>query len=209
MKKIIGIVLVLSGLLLATYYHYLITNSAMVSESTITTIEENFEEIKLWHEKKEQDTTSDPINPLVDINLEDGLPLSAVTGILEIPTLNVKAPLVEGEDEKLLKYAIGRILKSSRPGEPGNYVIGGHRNYVYSRYFKYLHKLVGGDLIHVKTFKGTYTYRVTKTITVAPDEVWVMDKTDTPTITMITCTIDGKRRTVVFGELLENKEESY
>lgn len=192
-------ILGVSTLMYATHLHIDSQSKAdsivMQFEDKMQDVKENDEPMELASEKTSIMSNED------ELAIKDELSLDEVIGIVTIPSLGVKAPLTEGEEERLLKYSVGRIEKSAMPGETGNLVIGGHRNAIYSSFFKDLHKLVEGDLIHVKTLEGEYTYEVSKTDTVKPQEVWVMKKTDTPTITLITCTVGGKERTVVFGDL--------
>lgn len=206
MKKTIGIILFfvgISGIVLAGYSSL---NSEKESQNVVMQFENKIKADRI----KEKEGVPEPENPdkspeqtkeTAPEEKDNGtLPLDSVTGIVEIPKLDIKAPLVEGQDERLLKYGVGRVESSALPGADGNLVIGGHRNALYSSYFRHLHKLSKGDLIHVTTQKGVYTYKVTKTLTVAPKDVWVMDNTDGPTITLITCTVDRASRTIVFGE---------
>jgi sortase A len=44
-----------------------------------------------------------------------------------------------------------------------------------------------GDEVKVVTPRGEYSYRVSKTHIVDPDDVWVLAPTQTPTVTLITC----------------------
>ena len=67
----------------------------------------------------------------------------------------------------------------------------GHRNYVYGHFFRNIDKLEVGDQINIKKDTDTYTYLVTESFVVAPEDVWVLEKTEDPTITLITCTPIG------------------
>lgn len=122
-------------------------------------------------------------NP-VDIYLEG----KAISGIIEIPKLGVRAAILEGTDDRALKYTVGHYPETVNPGEKGNFVLLGHRNYVYGHYFRRIDELEPGDEVIIKKESDIYTYLVTESFVVSPEEVWVLDNTVETMLTMITCT---------------------
>ncbi len=114
-----------------------------------------------------------------------------ISGIIEIPKINVGAAILEGTDDKALKYAVGHYPETSQPGEQGNCVLLGHRNYVYGHFFRRLDELEIGDQIFIKKDTFTYTYEVTESFVVSPEDIWVLNDTGNAEITMITCTPIG------------------
>lgn len=131
-----------------------------------------------------------------------------ISGIIEIPKINVSAAILEGTDDSALKYAVGHYPGTVQPGEDGNSVLLGHRNYVYGHFFRKLDKLEAGDRVVIKKDENIYTYVIYESFVVKPEDTWVLDKTSDSIITMITCTPIGTYtdRLVVRGELLEEKE---
>lgn len=113
-----------------------------------------------------------------------------ISGIIEIPKINVKSAILEGTDDRALKYAVGHYPKLGKLGE-GNYVLLGHRNYVYGHFFRDLDDLTKGDEVIITQGSNTYTYEVYESFVVKPEEVWVLKQTKDPIITMITCTPIG------------------
>ena len=113
-----------------------------------------------------------------------------ISGIIEIPKINVKSAILEGTDDRALKYAVGHYPKLGKLGE-GNYVLLGHRNYVYGHFFRNLDDLAKGDEVIITRGSDTYTYEVYESFVVKPEEVWVLKQTKDPIITMITCTPIG------------------
>ncbi len=111
-----------------------------------------------------------------------------ISGIIEIPKLGVMAAILEGTDDTALKYTVGHYPETAGPGEKGNYVLLGHRNYVYGHYFRRINELNPGDEVIIKKDLETYTYLVTESFVVSPEEVWVLDTTEETMLTMITCT---------------------
>ncbi|MFO7294556.1 MAG: class D sortase [Clostridia bacterium] len=121
-----------------------------------------------------------------DILLEiDGI---NVIGIMEIPKIDLKVAVAEGTDKKTLKKAVGHFEGTAMPGEAGNFAVAGHRSYTYNEFFNRLDEVEVGDEIKVKTTKGEFVYEVTDIFVVEPHEVWVLDPTPDPTITLVTCT---------------------
>jgi sortase A len=118
-----------------------------------------------------------------------------------IPTINVDAPVVEGDDWESLKKGAGHHIGSANPGERGNSVISAH-NDIYGEIFRDLPELNVGDEILVHTQTQAYRYVVEQTRIIEPTEVSVMAPTSTPVLTLITCYpygIDSHRIVVIAG----------
>lgn len=128
-----------------------------------------------------------------------------ISGIIEIPNIKVSAAILEGTDDKALKYSVGHYPETAQPGEVGNCVLLGHRNYLYGHFFRRLDELEKGDKIIIKKDENIYTYIVSESFVVSPEDVWVLDQTSDSIITMITCTPIGTYtdRLIVKGVLLE------
>lgn len=126
-----------------------------------------------------------------------------ISGMLEIPAIKVNSAILEGTDDSALKYAVGHYPGLGQVGMPGNYVLLGHRNYVYGHFFKNLDKLEVGDEVIITKGTETYTYIIYESFVVSPEEVWVLDQTEDTIVTMITCTPIGTYtdRLIVRGAL--------
>lgn len=121
-------------------------------------------------------------------------------GIISIPKLGVVGPIVEGIGDVSLRYAVGYFPNTGSPGK-GNFALASHRNYTYAHYFKDINKLKNGDEIVIRTKNGSYTYVVTGQEIVEPTNVGILKPTRSSTITLVTCTVDSKRRVIVYGKL--------
>ncbi|HZI78835.1 MAG TPA: class D sortase [Vicinamibacterales bacterium] len=106
-----------------------------------------------------------------------------VLGRLEIPTLGVSTIVREGEDARTLQLAVGHIAGTALPGSAGNMGLAGHRD----TFFRRLREIDVGDVIRLVAVEGTYTYVVESTQIVDPDDVWVLDPTPEPSLTLVTC----------------------
>ena len=104
-------------------------------------------------------------------------------GRLEIPRLGVSAVIRAGSDARTLQLAIGHIPGTAFPGDPGNVGMAAHRD----TFFRRLGDIEEGDEVRVVTPEGTFLYEVEGTKVVEPTDVWVLDPTDEPSLTLVTC----------------------
>ncbi|MBI3260941.1 sortase [Candidatus Berkelbacteria bacterium] len=131
---------------------------------------------------------------------------------LHIPRLGLEVPIhyeVDATDEsKLLKdlqSGITQLLGTARPGERGNVVIVGHSsNYPwepgkYKTVFAPLDRLQADDYIQIRRQETIYVYQVSGHKVVSPADLSVLAQSNTPQLTLITCTPIGTtlRRLVI------------
>lgn len=126
-------------------------------------------------------------------------------GIVKFPRLGISENIVEGTDEELL-YAVGHIRGTAMPGEKGNCVLAGHRNFVQMHPFKHLDMSEIGDKISVEYNGIIYTYEVYKNFSVYPQEVWVTtpQEDQESMLTVITCSpgMHPTSRVIVWAKLV-------
>ena len=118
--------------------------------------------------------------------------------VLEIPSLNIKVPVLEGTDSETLAVAAGHFPGTGELGL-GNYCIAGHNSTIYAEIFNDLDQIQIGaemDLVDTNAEKTCYTYKI-----VAPEDVAVLDDYGDDRLTVISCTDDGTQRQVVVGML--------
>lgn len=141
------------------------------------------------------------VQSLKDLPIPPSSPEQAIR--IQIPALNVDAPIVQGDGWEQLKKGVAQHLGSANPGEIGNMVLSGH-NDVYGEIFRYLDQLQPGDEITVFTQKRQYTYIVSGTVIVEPTQVEVMAPTSDPTTTLISCYpyLIDTQRIAVFANLI-------
>jgi sortase A len=108
-----------------------------------------------------------------------GVPLA----VLQIPSLNLKAPVFNGTDDLTLNHAVGRIEGTAMPGEPGNIGLAAHRD----GFFRGLKDIKPGDVIELKTHGATDIYTVDRIQIVSPNDVSVLRAQDKPALTLVTC----------------------
>lgn len=103
--------------------------------------------------------------------------------LLEIPRLRVKAVVKDGDDEKTLLRAVGRVPGSARPGEGGNVVLAGHRD----TFFYPLQDIKENDRIRLFVPPRSYDYRVQSVRIVEPEETEVLKSRGREELTLVTC----------------------
>ena len=106
-----------------------------------------------------------------------------VIGRIDIPRLGVSTIIKEGEDARTLQLAVGHIRGTALPGAAGNIGLAGHRD----TFFRRLEGIEVGDVIRLVAPEGAFTYAVERTSIVEPDDVWVLDPTPDPALTLVTC----------------------
>lgn len=141
----------------------------------------------------------------------ESVSLEAINGytpiaIMEIPSIKLKQPVVDGTGEDVIKYFLGRFPELAMPGEVGNFAVAGHRVSDFTDAFINLYKVKVGDEVIVTTKDGRFTYQVDNSFIVDPDQVEVLDDADYEKITLITCTIGSKRRVIVTGKLIGRED---
>ncbi|HEY3157955.1 MAG TPA: class D sortase [Vicinamibacterales bacterium] len=104
-------------------------------------------------------------------------------GRIEIPRLRVSAVIRAGIDARTLQLAVGYIPGTALPGDKGNVGLAGHRD----TFFRKLHDINPDDEIRVTTKEGVFRYYVQRTSIVQPKDVWVLDATSYPALTLVTC----------------------
>ena len=140
------------------------------------------------------------VQSLANIPIPTPAPDQAVR--LQIPRLNVDAPVVQGDGWEQLKKGVGQHIGSANPGQDGNVVLTAH-NDVYGELFRYLDQLQPGDNVIVYTQQRQHVYVVDRTVLVEPTAVEVMASTGSPTVTLISCYpyLVDNQRIVVFARL--------
>lgn len=191
-RKIIGVLLILIGVgIIGTVAYKKIVTSQKQNE-----LLEAFESqlAEGGNENTEEEVNLDSINGYTPI------------AIMEIPSIKLKQPVVEGITEDVIKYFLGKFPESTMPGEVGNFAVAGHRVSDFTDAFINLYKVKPGDNVIVTTKDGKYTYEVEESFIVEPEQVEVLENADYEKITLITCTIGSKRRVIVTGKLIEKNE---
>lgn len=195
MKKGIGILLVLAGIVLIAFPFY-----------------------KEWEENKELRALEDALSLIenadgeVDLSALENLTLSqdAVENVLEleIPYIDMNHHVLDETTDKNLSLALTQIKENQTPGM-GNFTIAGHRGYRDGRHFSNLDEVPVGELAYLHTKDKTYVYEIVSSEVIEATDVDVLDdKEDLKELTLITCTVTGRQRIAVKGKLIEEVSKS-
>ena len=140
------------------------------------------------------------VQSLASLPIPTAAPNQAIR--IQIPAIEIDAPVVQGDGWEQLKKGVGQNRGSANPGQNGNVVLSAH-NDVYGELFRFLDKLQPGDQVVLYTQQRQYTYVVDRTAIVEPTAVEVMAPTENPTVTLISCYpyLINKQRIVVFARL--------
>ncbi len=114
-------------------------------------------------------------------------------GSISIPRIDVDTSLFEGVSLTTLDIGPGHWPGSAMPGHRGNVVVAGHRT-SHDRPFRHIDELAPGDPIVFTTPEGAFTYSVTGTEVVTPDQIRIIDQTDAYTATLFACHPVGSTR---------------
>ena len=124
--------------------------------------------------------------------------------VIEIPKIDITYPVIYSEDtseqtvEDLLKISVVKYW-GPEANQPGNFCIVGH-NYHNKKFFSKAATLENGDIIYITdTNNKTLEYRVYNNYVVEPTDLKCTSQlTNGETdITLITCTMTGKQRTII------------
>lgn len=133
------------------------------------------------------------VQTMANLPLPTPSPQQAVR--IQIPALDVDAPVVQGDGWEQLKKGVAQHLGTADPGQNGNVVLSAH-NDVFGEIFRHLDRLQEGDEVIVYTNQRAFVYTVKQTQVVEPTQVEVMAATQEPVVTLISCypyLIDNQR----------------
>ena len=127
---------------------------------------------------------------------------SETAEVLIVPKLNLNGTIVQGVDWEALKQGVGQVPNGVNPGDDvGNVAFAAH-NDIYGKLFQHLDQLQVGDTLQIQTKTTVYTYTVSETRIVEPNDTSVLGNRQGATATLISCypyQVDNKR-IVVFAD---------
>ena len=120
-----------------------------------------------------------------------------VEGIIEIPKINIKYPIIDHTNKETMKVSITKFW-GPQANEIGNYTVAGHNNKDGTMFGKTKYLQIG-DKIKLTNLKNeTIEYEVFKIYSIDPDDVSCVESVESGTreVTLITCTNGHKNRLV-------------
>lgn len=120
-----------------------------------------------------------------------------VEGIIEIPKINIKYPIIDHTDEETMKVSVTKFW-GPKVNEIGNYTIAGHNNRDGTMFGK-TKRLKIGDVIKMTGLDNqTIEYKIFDIYSIDPNNVSIVNSVDPSTreVTLITCTKGHKNRLI-------------
>ena len=120
-----------------------------------------------------------------------------VEGIIEIPKINIKYPIIDHTNEETMKVSITKFW-GPQANEIGNYTVAGHNNKDGTMFGKTKYLQIGDKIRLTNLRNETIKYEIFKIYSIEPDDVECVESVQSGTreITLITCTNGHKNRLV-------------
>ena len=195
-----GAVLILSSLFLLLHNRYEDARAGRQAEDALASVETAIvmqptkTTAEIVPDETETVPTEPPLDPEMPTVVVNGY---AYVGYLELPTLELKLPVMSKGDYTRLQIAPCRQFGSSRTDD---LVIAAHN---YQNHFGRLKELAVGDAVTFTDMEGIVnTYRVARVETLNPTEVDAVQNSG-HALVLYTCTKGGKTRVTVFCDRTE------
>lgn len=142
-----------------------------------------------------------------EMNLPDFVIEDDAVGHLYIPTCEISSNIRYGSSmEAVSDNHVGEFECADEIGK-GNYSLLGHSNETKKYVFTGMeNKLQINDPIYVVKDNKVYEFVTYETFVVDPQDVWILQSTDKPIVTIMCCTNNGTQRFVVRGALAREVE---
>lgn len=167
MRKIVSLILIIAGTLFISLFLYEFYHNKMSAQQAL-------EEAQQLVSKKDHD---------VDEKSQFTPQIDEVIGMLHIPKLEEKLPIIEGTDEEMLEKGVGHYSSTAFPGELEQILLSGHRDTVFRRF----DELEIGDRFLVEMPYGTFEYEMRKTDIVDANNTTVIRPMGEEVLTLSTC----------------------
>ncbi|TBX05574.1 class D sortase [Clostridium perfringens] len=198
MKKIL-VILILIGISLISVASYIDYKDNNIKNDLISNYENNSSIDNSI--EKENDNMENKVSNEFEYKEETiNSKRTNVIGILEIKSIGLKAPIVDGEEN--LDYVVAKYRSSANFGQAGNVILAGHNN-MKGSIFKNLYKVKIGDIIEIKTDNNIYKYKLTERVIVNPSDSGLLTQDiSEKEITLITCINRAKERLILKGKII-------
>lgn len=165
---------VLGGICLTTYAYAQLTG-ALAQRSSIESFRDRVSTVdqSLWSESRIEHHKEALAQGSDDVAL----------GILSVPAIKLEVAIFEGTSARVLNLGIGRVAGTAHVGEHNNLALAGHRD----GFFRGLKNIEIGDEMILEAGNQKERYEVTESFVVSPEDVYVLEQSGEPMITLITC----------------------
>ncbi|WP_283697372.1 class D sortase [Clostridium perfringens] len=202
------VILSIIGAILVAVSLFLNFKSKSIQDNLIKEYEEkikedNTNEIAEGNEiitDKSQEQTSNTYKNKGNKNKNSATNNPGTIAILKISSINLKAPIILGEEN--LDYVVAKYRNSPNFGENGNVILAGHNN-MKGSIFRNLYKVKIGDIVEVQKDNEVFKYKITQREIVEPNDSSLLTQDlNKKEITLITCINRAKQRLILKGELI-------
>ena len=197
------VILSIIGAILVAVSLFLSFKSKSIQKDLIKEYEERTEEKKVNEIAEDNEVITDKSheqssNTYKNNNSATNNP--GTIGILRISSINLKAPIVNGEEN--LNYVVAKYKNSPNFGENGNTILAAHNN-MKGSIFRNLYKVKIGDTVEVQKDNEVFKYKITEREIIEPNDPSLLTQDlSKKEITLITCTNRAKQRLILKGELI-------
>ena len=201
-RKVVAGLLITAGIAIMAVPFFWRTTGEKQTEQLISEFERTLEDDQ--DEKKDVEEEQTSISKEDEAILEEG----NVIGIIEIPSIDIRYPVMEGTGSAVLNAGIGHIPETAGIGESGNCVLCGHNGSRYGTFFTPLNQISIGDEVAIIDKKGqTHIYEVAETEVVNPYDNSIKTQGEGKELTLFTCSQKGTMRFVVKCRYKEAADE--
>ena len=124
-----------------------------------------------------------------------------IVGVMAMPSVNVYLPIGKGVDNTVLALAAGTMRADQVMGQ-GNYALAGHNMDDGKTLFSPLYSNAKVDQkVYLTNYERVYVYKLTSRQVISPTQTSVVNNTEDPIITLITCNASGSMRICLQGKL--------
>lgn len=194
-RKILAGICILAGLVLfAVPIIY-----RQMGQSKTDELTEQFEQI-LKEKQDETEKEEGAEHSKTSLSEEDAAIFAEgdVIAILEIESIGIRYPVVEGCSSANLNYAIGHMSETAGVGETGNCALAGHNGSRHGEFFTKLNTVKDGEVVTLLDMEGElHSYQITESFVVGPYDNSIKEQSDFEELTLFTCAERGTKRFVV------------
>ena len=122
-----------------------------------------------------------------------------IEGILEIPKIEIKYPIISSTTEESMKVSVTKFWGPKNLEEIGNYIIAGHNNRDGTMFGKTKYLEIGDEIKLTDLNNNTISYKIFSKYSIDPNDLGYVESVEPETreVTLITCTNGHKERLII------------
>ena len=142
-RKVVTGLLITAGIAIMAVPFFWCTTGERNTNQLINEFEQTLEE------KQDERTEVEKEQTTVSKEEKSILKEGSIIGIIEIPGIDIRYPVMEETGSKVLNAGIGHIEETAGIGESGNCVLCGHKGSRYGTFFTPLNQISIGDNVTI------------------------------------------------------------